>query len=278
MIVVKTVEGVRKERWKNKTLSWGFVPTMGALHAGHTSLVRRAKKGNDRVGVSIFVNPKQFNNPNDLKTYPRTLKQDLELVHQAGTDLVWIPNVDEVYPPNFQTYIHVEDVTKPLEGAARPGHFVGMATIVNKLLNVFEPTRAYFGQKDAQQVVVVKQMVMDLNMNTKIIVCPTVRERDGLAMSSRNVRLHVQERKAATILYKSLIAAKTEWNAGYQNSAKLKKIMRIVLKTEPLARIEYVSVANPITLEEIDGITNTALLSMAVFIGDVRLIDNIILK
>lgn len=275
MIVTKIVSGVRKERWKQKNLSWGFVPTMGALHLGHVSLIARAKKENDRVGVSIFVNPKQFNNPNDLKTYPRALKNDLKLVQSAGADLVWTPGVAEVYPPNFQTYIHVEKVTKPLEGAARPGHFVGMATVVNKLLNVFEPTRAYFGQKDAQQVIVVQRMIRDLNMNTKIVVCPTIREKDGLAMSSRNVRLNPEGRKAATVLYKSLMEAKKAWKNGRRDGRQLQKVVLDCLKAEPLARIEYVSVANPVTLEELNGTVKTALISLAVFVGDVRLIDNI---
>lgn len=276
MIVVKTIHDVRTQRVRTSSFTWGFVPTMGALHAGHASLVARAKKENDRVGVSIFVNPAQFTNTADLKRYPRTLKNDVRLLQAAGADLVWTPKVAEIYPRDFQTYISVEKVTRTLEGTTRPGHFRGVATVVIKLLNVFEPTRAYFGQKDAQQVIVIKQMVRDLNINLNVVVCPTVREKDGLAMSSRNIRLSPVERKSATILYKSLKAAKIEWNAGLRDAHALKKVMLAVLKAELRTRVEYVSVADPQTLIEIRGPAKRALLSMAVFIGDVRLIDNIV--
>ena len=277
MFVAKTVAEMRARRFKNKTVSWGFVPTMGALHAGHLSLVRRAQAENDRVAVSIFVNPKQFNNASDLKNYPRTTTGDLALLRKAGVNLVFLPQPGEIYPTDFQTYVTVEEVAKPLEGAARPGHFRGMATVVTKLFNIVEPTRAYFGQKDAQQVIIVKQMVRDLNMSVDIVVCPTLRENDGLAMSSRNVRLAPKDRKAATILYKSLMAAQQAWNHKTRSAQKLRDMAHAVLTREPKARVEYVSVADPTTLQELEGNIRQALLSLAVHIGDVRLIDNIIL-
>ena len=198
--------------------TWGFVPTMGALHKGHLSLVARSSKENDKTAVSIFVNPTQFNNPEDLKKYPRTLKRDLDILRKAGVDLVFAPDAGEVYPEGFQSYIDVTEVTKSLEGAARPGHLRGMATVVTKLFNIVEPTRAYFGQKDAQQVVVVKQFVRDLNIPVTIVVCPTVREKDGLAMSSRNVRLNPRERRAAAVLFQSLSETEKAWKAGIRRS------------------------------------------------------------
>lgn len=276
MIIASSAKEVRAARWRHPKQTWGFVPTMGALHAGHASLVRRAKKENDRVGVSIFVNPTQFNNANDLKKYPRTVKEDLALLRKAGADLIYLPDAGEVYPSDFQTYVSVEEVTKPLEGVARPGHFRGVATVVTKLFNIFSPDRAYFGQKDAQQVVVVSQMVRDLNFPLTIVVCPTLREKDGLAMSSRNSRLSPEARKAATILYKSLRAAQKTWDKGEHDAAKLKQVILDVLKTEPAATVEYVSVAHPKNLMELEGKVKEALLSMAVFVGGIRLIDNII--
>jgi pantoate--beta-alanine ligase len=276
MIVVKTVAEVRASRWTDPTATWGLVPSMGALHEGHLSLVRRARAENDRVGVSIFVNPTQFNNPEDLVKYPRNLEHDCDLLRAEGVDLVWAPDPSEVYPPGYQTSVTVEEVTKPLEGAARPGHFQGVATVVAKLFNVFQPTRAYFGQKDAQQVAVIRQMARDLNFNMELVTCPIVREADGLAMSSRNVRLSATERKAATVLYGALFGAAEAWNHGEHNSAKLRDMMTRFIEAEPLARIDYVSVADPVTLTEIDGNAGWALLSLAVFIGEVRLIDNMV--
>ncbi len=274
MHVVKTIEEVRAMRWADPTLTWGFVPTMGALHEGHLSLVRRARAECDRVAVSIFVNPIQFNNAADLATYPRTLERDCALLEAEQVDLVWAPDEAIMYPPGFQTYVTVEEITRPLEGAHRPGHFRGVTTVVAKLFNVVQPHRAYFGQKDAQQALVVKQMVRDLGFNLEIVVCPIVREADGLAMSSRNVRLNPTERTAATVLYRALSAAVAEWEAGQRDADHLRRTMSAVIATEPLARAEYVSVADPETLEELHGEVQCALLSMAVFVGETRLIDN----
>jgi len=250
---------------------------MGYLHEGHLALVRRAREENDRVGVSIFVNPIQFNNPNDLTAYPRNMERDLTLLKEAGADLVWTPTPDIVYPPGYQTYVEVEEVTRPLEGAARPGHFRGVATVVAKLFNVFQPQRAYFGQKDAQQVVVIKRMVEDLNFNLEIIVQPTVREADGLAMSSRNARLSPAARESATCLYRALLAAKTAFEQGQRSTESLREAMRAVIEATPLARLDYVSVAHPDTLAELEVIEDRALLSLAVFVDEVRLIDNMVI-
>jgi pantoate--beta-alanine ligase len=274
MLVVKTVTEVRTQRWADPTLSWGLVPTMGALHEGHLWLVRRAREDCERVAVSIFVNPIQFNNADDLARYPRKLEHDCNLLKAEGVDVVWIPDIEEVYPPGYQTYVSVENMTKPLEGASRPGHFRGVTTIVAKLFNIFQPTRAYFGQKDAQQAAVISQMVRDLAFNLEIVICPIVREADGLAMSSRNVRLNADARKAATVLYGALFGAAEAWQHGDYDAGKLREMMTRFIEAEPLARIDYVSVADPDTLAEIEGRVDKALLSLAVFIGDVRLIDN----
>lgn len=276
MQVVKTVEDVRAARWLDPYLTWGLVPTMGALHEGHLSLVRRARVENDRVAVSIFVNPTQFNRRDDLDAYPRQLERDVALLEAEGVDLVWAPEEADVYPPDFQTYVTVEEITQVLEGAARPGHFRGVTTVVAKLFNVFEPKHAYFGQKDAQQAVVIQQMVRDLAFNLDIVVCPIVREPDGLALSSRNLRLNPDERQAARVLSRALEAARAEWQAGRTDAAHLRATMRGMIEAEPLARLEYVSAAHPVTLRELDGPANYILLSMAVFVGNVRLIDNLV--
>ncbi len=277
MYVVETIAEVRRIRRELKG-SWGLVPTMGYLHQGHLSLVERARQENDYVGVSVFVNPTQFGPNEDLAAYPRDLPRDLALLEAAGADLVWAPPVAEVYPSGFQTYVTVEEVTKVLEGAARPGHFRGVATVVAKLFNVFQPDRAYFGQKDAQQVVVIRQMARDLNFPLEIVVCPTVREPDGLAMSSRNVYLTPEQRAAAPVLYRALCAARDAWQAGEYDGDRLRQIMRAVLDAEPLARTEYVSAADPVTLQELGDASGGVLLSMAVRIGKARLIDNLLLE
>jgi pantoate--beta-alanine ligase len=277
MLTTPVLDVVRAVRWERPSLTWGLVPTMGALHAGHLALVRRARAGNERVAVSIFVNPIQFNRREDLTAYPRQIERDCKLLAAEGVDLVWTPAEEDVYPPGFQTYVTVEEVTQPLEGAARPGHFRGVATVVAKLFNVFQPTRAYFGQKDAQQVAVIRQMVRDLAFPLEVVVCPTVREADGLAMSSRNALLEPDERRAATVLYRALCAAEAEWARGQRTGEHLRAAMRAVLDAEPLARVDYVSAADPLTLREIDGTADAVLLSLAVFIGQVRLIDNIVL-
>jgi len=259
------------------TGTFGLVPTMGYLHEGHISLVKRAKEENDHVGVSIFVNPTQFGPNEDLSRYPRDLDRDLQLLSSAGADVVWTPTPEIVYPQNFQTYVNVENVTQPLEGKHRPGHFRGAATVVAKLFNAFTPDRAYFGQKDAQQVIVIKRMARDLNFPLEIIVCPTVREADGLAMSSRNTYLNADERKAATVLYRALTAAKESFAKGERDADTLRAILSSTIAKESLAREEYVSAADPETLAESNLIRDGVLLSMAVRIGKTRLIDNFLL-
>jgi len=255
----------------------GLVPTMGYLHDGHLSLVRRAREECDHVIVSIFVNPTQFGPKEDLSKYPRDLNRDLSLLEPLGVDLVWMPTDEIMYPPGYQTWVEVEAVTRPLEGTMRPGHFRGVTTVVAKLFNAVQPHNAYFGQKDAQQAAVIRQMTRDLSYLIEIVVCPIVREPDGLAMSSRNVYLDPEQRKAATVLYRSLRAAKEAYEDGVRDAETLRQIMKDVLASEPLAQMQYVSCADYDTLEELDTVTSKALLSMAVFIGKTRLIDNLVL-
>lgn len=254
----------------------GLVPTMGFLHEGHLSLVRQARAECASVVVSIFVNPTQFGPQEDLASYPRDLDRDLTMLREAQVDLVWTPATAEVYPPGFQTYIQAEELSRPLEGARRPGHFRGVATVVAKLFNAFLPQRAYFGQKDAQQVAVVRRMATDLNFPVDIVVCPTVREPDGLAMSSRNAYLTPAERKAATVLYRALETARAAFLGGERDAGQLRTAMSDVLGAEPLARPVYVSAADPETLAELNGRASRALLSMAVFFGKTALIDNVV--
>jgi pantoate--beta-alanine ligase len=254
----------------------GFVPTMGYLHEGHLSLIRRAREECDHVIVSIFVNPTQFGANEDLSKYPRDLERDLRLI-EPYTDLVWTPSNEIMYPSGYQTWVEVETMTRPLEGAMRPGHFRGVTTIVAKLFNGVQPHKAYFGQKDAQQVAVIRQMVRDLNFPIEIVVCPITREPDGLAMSSRNVYLDPEQRKAATVLFRALSAAKELYEAGERDADKVRGTMREVLTGEPLAEPQYVSCADYDTLDELDVIQGKALLSMAVYIGKTRLIDNFVL-
>ena len=256
----------------------GLVPTMGYLHEGHLSLVRRAREECDQVIVSIFVNPTQFGPQEDLSRYPRDLDRDLSLLEPLGVDLVWMPTAEMMYSPGYQTWVEVGEVTRPLEGAMRPGHFRGVTTVVAKLFNAVQPDRAYFGQKDAQQAAVIRQMTRDLSYPIEIVVCPIVREPDGLAMSSRNVYLNPEQRKAATVLYRSLHAAKEAYDHGERDAEKLRGMVKEVLASEPLAQVQYVSCADYKTLEELETVTGKALLSMAVFVGKTRLIDNIILK
>jgi pantoate--beta-alanine ligase len=276
MRVVHTIAEARAVR-RALPGTWGFVPTMGYLHEGHLSLVRRARAENDRVAVSIFVNPTQFGPHEDYARYPRDLERDLRLLEPLGVDLVFVPSVEEMYPPGFQTWVIVEEVSRPLEGASRPGHFRGVATVVAKLFNILQPDRAYFGQKDAQQTVVIRRMVQDLNIPVEIVICPTVREPDGLAMSSRNTYLNPEERRAATVLFRALQAAKVRYEAGERDAERLREAMREVIRAEPLARIDYVSVAHPETLQELERVEGPALLSLAVYIGTTRLIDNLML-
>lgn len=277
MQVVERISALRQVRSELKG-SWGLVPTMGYLHDGHIAIVRHARAENDNLGVSIFVNPTQFGPREDLANYPRDLDRDLELLAKEGADVVLAPHVEEIYPPGFQTYVTVEKVSEELEGAARPGHFRGVATVVCKLFNIFQPDRAYFGQKDAQQVAVIKQMVRDLSIPVQVVVVETVREPDGLAMSSRNVYLSPDERKSAGVLYRALCAAREAWLKGERDGQAMKNAMKAVLEKEPLAKVDYVSAADPDTLEEIGRAQDRLLLSMAVRIGKTRLIDNITLE
>ncbi|MCI0710564.1 MAG: pantoate--beta-alanine ligase [Chloroflexi bacterium] len=275
--LVETIADLRAIRWQDPSLTWGLVPTMGALHEGHIALVRQARRDNDRVAVSIFVNPTQFNDPADLEKYPRNLAQDIEMLRAENVDLAWSPPVNEMYPHGFQTSVIVKELTRPLEGEHRPGHFEGVATVVAKLFNAVQPTRAYFGQKDVQQVAVIKRMVRDLNFNLDVVVHPTVREADGLALSSRNSRLSPGERTAAAVLYRALSVAKSRFDSGETDAAALRQMMTDIINDEPLSRIDYVSVAHPDTLQEFTGDVEQALLSLAVYIGEIRLIDNMVI-
>jgi len=256
----------------------GFVATMGYLHEGHLTLVRRATAENQSVVASIFVNPAQFGPTEDFSAYPRDEARDLDLLEKEGTDVVFLPSVGEMYPESFSSWVAVEKVTEPLEGACRPGHFRGVTTVVAKLFNIVEPTRAYFGQKDAQQAIAIKKMVADLNMNLEVVVVPTIREKDGLAMSSRNVYLNHRERQAASILFKALTLAGDLWEKGEKDPGRLRKEMTALIGNEPLARIEYVSVADAQTVRELSEPGGPALVSLAVRIGKTRLIDNLVLR
>lgn len=277
MQVVTTFAELRQAR---RTLPGpvGCVPTMGYLHEGHLSLVRRARAECASVEVSIFVNPTQFGPNEDLERYPRDLPRDLNMLEAEGVDLVWTPTADEMYPPGFQTWVSVEKLSQGLEGAARPGHFRGVTTVVAKLFNGMLPDKAYFGQKDAQQAAVIRRMVQDLNFPIEIVVCPTVREPDGLAMSSRNVYLTPEERKAATVLFRALSAAEQAYRRGERRAELLRQTVRRVVSAEPLARLQYVSCADYETLEELETVQGKALLSLAVYIGQTRLIDNFVLE
>ena len=277
MQVVKTIAEMKKSRRQLKG-SAGLVPTMGYLHQGHLALVRKARAENSTVVVSIFVNPTQFGPDEDLRAYPRDLNRDLKLLQGEKADIVFVPSAEEMYPPGFSSRVSVGRVTERLEGASRPGHFRGVATICTKLFNIVQPTRAYFGQKDAQQVVVIKKMVDDLNMNLEIVVVPTIRESDGLAMSSRNTYLNPEERQAATVLFKALTLARQLWQDGEKDADKIREAMTSLIQKEPLAQIDYVSVADANALEELKMIDRPALASLAVRIGNTRLIDNMLLE
>ncbi|MFZ5881791.1 MAG: pantoate--beta-alanine ligase [Chloroflexota bacterium] len=257
--------------------TWGLVPTMGYLHEGHLSLIRRAKAECDHVAVSIFVNPTQFGPSEDLSKYPRDLERDLRLIEPLGVDLVWTPTAEVMYPGGYQTWVEVETLTKPLEGSMRPAHFRGVTTVVAKLFNAVQPHKAYFGQKDAQQAAVIRQMTRDLSYPIEVMVCPIVREADGLAMSSRNKYLEGDDRQAALVLSRALTAAKELYDAGERNAEKLRGKMKEVIAAEPRAQLQYVSCADYDTLAELDTITGKTLLSMAVLIGRTRLIDNFVL-
>jgi len=256
----------------------GFVPTMGYLHKGHLALVRWSRTENPSLVVSIFVNPTQFGPQEDFDKYPRYPERDLALLEKERVDIVFIPSVDEMYPPRFNSWVEVGKVTERLEGASRPGHFRGVTTVVAKLFNIIQPTRAYFGQKDAQQVVVIKKMVAELNMNLEIVTVPTMRERDGLAMSSRNTYLNPEEREAATVLYQAISLAQKLWLQGETNAQAIRQQMLALIQKQPLAAIDYVSITDTKTLDELDTVKPPTLVSLAVKIGNTRLIDNIVLE
>jgi pantoate--beta-alanine ligase len=275
---VKTVTTIREARdWRRAGGgSVGLVPTMGFLHAGHLSLVERARRENDRVAASLFVNPKQFGPSEDLARYPRDRARDTQLLEEAGCELLFAPDGLEMYPAGFETVVDVGSVSAPLEGGRRPGHFRGVATVVLKLFNILQPDRAYFGQKDAQQLAVIKKMTRDLDVPVEIVACPTVREEDGLAMSSRNVYLDADDRRAAPVLYRALSAARDRWTAGERDAEALRQAMRSILAAEPRARADYVSVADPETCRELDRVEDAALFSIAAAVGKARLIDNVV--
>ncbi|MCH7997312.1 MAG: pantoate--beta-alanine ligase [Chloroflexi bacterium] len=258
--------------------SLGLVPTMGYLHRGHMALVKRAREENDSVAVSIFINPTQFGPSEGYQTYPRDLRRDLELLKAEGVKLVFAPPPEEIYAPGFDTWVEVGALAERLEGASRPDHFRGVATVVMKLFNIVRPDRAYFGQKDAQQVRVIEKMVADLDLGLEVVAVPTVREPDGLAISSRNTHLSPEERKAATVLWSSLSAARDRWAQGEARARILKKVIVSTIEKEPLARLDYVSTADSKSLEEMDTIDRPTLVSLAVWIGKTRLIDNITLE
>jgi pantoate--beta-alanine ligase len=277
MRVVETIaemgSACRALRLMGKTL--GLVPTMGALHEGHLSLVRAARASCDLVAASIFVNPAQFAANEDLDKYPRTFEADCAMLEAEGVDLVFAPSVAEMYPAGASTWITVEGVGDRLDGASRPGHFRGVATVVGKLFHIVAPTHAFFGQKDAAQLAVLRKMVRDLNFDLEIIGCPIVREDDGLAMSSRNRYLSVEERKAATVLYRALRTASELVSAGVTSAAELRQAMVAVIASEPGAKIDYVAVVDPDTLEDIRDVVDGGLLGVAVIFGTTRLIDNL---
>jgi len=266
----------KKIRIKGKTV--GFVPTMGALHEGHLSLIRQARKENDIVVVSIFVNPIQFGPKEDFRKYPRNIERDAHLCKSEGADIIFYPNIKEMYPENYKTYVTVEDLGGLLCGKFRPGHFKGVTTIVDKLFNIVSPDISYFGQKDAQQAIIIKKMAGDLNIPVQIKVMPTVREKDGLAMSSRNIYLNKDERQDAAVLYQALSLAKDLIRKGGVGSLHIIKKMRQLINKKKSTKIQYISIVDPDNLEPVDRIKSKVLITLAVWIGKTRLIDNIIVN
>ena len=279
MIIIKTIKEIKdiisNNKKQGKTV--GFVPTMGFLHEGHLSLIRTAKKENDLVVVSIFVNPTQFGVGEDFESYPRDLDSDARLSESEGADIIFCPSISEMYPESYQTYVEVIEITNKLCGKSRPTHFKGVTTVVNKLFNIVEPHKAYFGQKDAQQVAVIQKMVKDLNMNIEVIPCPIIREADGLAMSSRNIYLNPEQRNTALILSKSLFTAKDMINKGCLDAVEIKETIIKMLNNEPLAAIDYIEIVDALSLSDITTLKGKVLIALAVKIGRTRLIDNIML-
>lgn len=276
MKIIKNIVEFKKIR-ANLDGTVGFIPTMGYLHKGHLSLVKRARTENDCTAVSIFVNPKQFGPQEDFFKYPRDIEKDLSLLASVKTDIVFLPSVDELYPDSYETYVQLEVLSQKLEGTVRPGHFTGVATILTKLFHIIQPTRSYFGQKDAQQVAIVKKMVNDLNFPLKVIVCDTIREPDGLAMSSRNVYLSKTQRQEAVVLYQSLTVAQALVKKGERDPEAIKKAMEQIIQATS-GKIDYISVADTQTLEEKDTAGKGTLISLAVRFGNTRLIDNVIIE
>ncbi len=260
--------------WREEEKTIGFVPTMGYLHEGHLSLVRQARKENDVVVVSIFVNPTQFGPGEDFERYPRDLERDMSLLEPIGVEAVFVPSVEDMYPPGYRTYVEVEDITTRLCGASRPGHFRGVTTVCCKLFNIVMPHRAYFGKKDFQQYVVLRTMVADLNMDLEIVPMPIVREPDGLAMSSRNAYLSGQERQAALCLYRSLKKAQELFAQGEKNARVIREEVKKVIEAEPLATVDYVEVVDPDTFLPVEEAREGTLVALAVKVGPARLIDN----
>jgi pantoate--beta-alanine ligase len=266
-------EAARQARVESRII--GFVPTMGALHEGHTALVQRAKQECSPVIASIFVNPKQFGPNEDFAKYPRKLESDSEKFSAAGVDILFLPDAAEIYPSGFRTYVTVEGLSDRLEGRSRPGHFRGVATVVMKLLEIVQPHYAYFGRKDAQQVRIISQMVRDLNLDTEIVVCPIIREPDGLALSSRNAYLNADERRAATVLHRALAAARAQLTEGVRDALQLQTTMRKVIAAEPLATVDYAEIVDAEAFEPIMRIARPCYALLAVFVGKTRLIDNL---
>jgi pantoate--beta-alanine ligase len=281
MEIIRTIswmkETVRQARAENHVV--GLVPTMGALHEGHLSLLRRARGDCSRVYASIFLNPTQFGPNEDLSKYPRTFERDVEQLTEAGVDILFAPDAKEIYPVGFRSYVNVEGLSERLEGRSRPGHFRGVATVVLKLFEIVQPQFAYFGRKDAQQVRILQQVTTDLNLNVEIVVCPIVREPDGLALSSRNSYLNPEERRAATALYRALAEARRELDAGARDALQLQTTIRWVLSNEPLARVDYVEIVDAETFEPVARTgTRPTYALLAVFIGKTRLIDNLLIE
>lgn len=280
MEIVKTIKEVREivNDWKKQGLSVGLVPTMGYLHEGHKSLILKANEENDKVVVSDFVNPMQFGPKEDLESYPRDIDKDAKLCEEAGADIIFYPDVEEMYFNDFCTFVDMDRLTKGLCGKSRPIHFKGVCTVVSKLFNIVTPNRAYFGQKDAQQLAVIKRMVRDLNFDIKIVACPIIREEDGLAKSSRNTYLNENERKAATILNIALNEGKKLIENGEKDVNTVVDTIKNKIQSEPLAKIDYVEIVDFDTLENVDKITKNILAAVAVYIGKTRLIDNFIIE
>lgn len=276
MRVVKSVKEVRDavKEWKSQGLSVGFVPTMGYLHEGHESLIKKAVKDNDRVVVSIFVNPMQFGPTEDLDKYPRDLERDSKLCENAGANLIFHPEKEEMYFEDFSSYVDINGLSDELCGKSRPIHFRGVCTVVTKLFNIVNPDRAYFGEKDAQQLAIIRRFVRDLNIDIEIIGCPIIREEDGLAKSSRNTYLSKEERQAALILSQSLNLAKDAINSGEGNSSVVIDIISNSIKKEPLAKIDYIEVVDSLSMKPVKTIEKSVLVAIAVYIGKTRLIDN----